>query len=104
MFMSLQPSPWPDTTKLCSGEVRPARSRLTGGSRERCVQRDYKRGFSINMTTVLVFLGLVGKPNRFLRVGGAKLRTNTGPKTSNMSRTQHNSGPQSRFHDQSIQQ
>lgn len=20
MFMSLQPSPWPDTTKLCSGE------------------------------------------------------------------------------------
>ena len=53
-----QPSPWPDTTKLCSGEGQEIW--LTEGQTVRYAQKQENRGFFINVTTVLPLSGLMG--------------------------------------------
>jgi len=60
VFMWLHRSRWLDSTALCSGKVRPERLRLTEGSMKRHAQKEDKRRFFSNMTTVLPLLGLVG--------------------------------------------
>jgi len=58
--MWLQPSPWPDTTKLSSGE-NGRKSCLTEGHAVRYAQKQAKRLFFGNVTAFLSLSGLVGR-------------------------------------------
>jgi hypothetical protein len=59
MFMSLQPSPWPDTTKLCSGEGQEIL--IDGGAHGEARSKTGIIGLFHNVTTVLPLSSLLGR-------------------------------------------
>jgi len=88
--MWLLPSPWPDTTKLCSGDEG-GKKVLTEWRRVTYGQKQEKSSLFINVTTVLPPSGRGDTCGDLFGVSGATSLPLRAAKTVKMARPTHNS-------------